>query len=242
MGLLDLDGRVHPHLAALPDDARGRRRRTPLEHLQAVLLAEHAPVDEVVAVPGHQLGMALDAGETLDVVDLSLGPHDVVGGGDHLTATAARTRRPEHLDVVVLAEDHSSLGEAGRAYVRELGPAAGALQTRVVPVAVQGVQQEPVHDPRSATRAAPAVAAVARREMLLLLLRLLLLLHHGRVVVVRVHHTLLPHHDLVHGRGVHAARVVAGGAAVRPRGEVGGLRGGRRGVPLPADGDPVGCG
>lgn len=49
-------------------------------------------------------------------------------------------------DVVVLAEDHAALGVAGGANVSELSLAAGALQTMVVPVAINGVEQETVGD------------------------------------------------------------------------------------------------
>lgn len=84
---LDLDGRVDPHLR-LPHPCRGADR--PLEHFDAVLLAEEAAVDQVVAVAGHQRLVAFDAHEALDVVDVVLRPHHVLRGHDHLAAAVAR--------------------------------------------------------------------------------------------------------------------------------------------------------
>ncbi|CAN7993138.1 unnamed protein product, partial [Ixodes hexagonus] len=162
----DLDGGAHFALAH-----SGWRA---LEHLEAVLLTEHAPVDQVVPVSGHQLAVALDAGEALDVVDILGGPHHVVVGRDHLAAarTGARQRRRPP-DVVVPAEDHAGLREAGHADVRQRGLAAGALEAAVVPVAVQRVQQVPVQDLGAAARAA-ARPGVLVRVLLLLIKRVLL--------------------------------------------------------------------
>lgn len=89
----DLDGRVDPHLGLSADPCG--RGDSPLEHFDAVLLAEEAAVDQVVPVARHQLVVALDAREALDVVDVALGSHHVLGGHDHLAATAAR-RAAEH--------------------------------------------------------------------------------------------------------------------------------------------------
>ncbi|CAN8019744.1 unnamed protein product, partial [Ixodes persulcatus] len=68
-------------------------------------------------------------------------------------------------DVVVPAEDHAGLGEAGHADVGQRGLAAGALEAAVVPVAVQRVQQVPVQD-------LGAAAGAAAGPGLLVLLRL----------------------------------------------------------------------
>lgn len=199
------------------------------------MLAQHASVDEVESVSCHQLAVALDAGETLEVVDVALGTHHVVAGRNHLAAAAARTARPEQLDVVMLAENHAGLCEAGAADVCEGRLAARALEACVVPVSVQRMQQEPVHDLGAAASTAAVTATAPRREMLLLLLRVLLLLHH-RVV----HHSAAATHHGLMGR-VHHARVVSDGRTAVRVGEVRGLRGGgRRGVPLPPDGDHVG--
>lgn len=48
------------------------------------------------------------------------------------------------LDVVRLAEDHPGPREAGTADLFQLDLAEGALETGRVPVAIEGVQQEPV--------------------------------------------------------------------------------------------------
>lgn len=57
--------------------------------------------------------------------------------------------------VVAFAEDHPALRETRRSNVRQRGLATRALEAPVVPVAVERVQQEPVHDLGPAAGAAP---------------------------------------------------------------------------------------
>lgn len=69
-------------------------------------------------------------------------------------------------DVVVSAEDHAGLGEAGSANLAQLCLTARALQAARVPVAVQRVQQEAILDSTPAPGAAPRrhVAAAVGRD------------------------------------------------------------------------------
>lgn len=55
--------------------------------------------------------------------------------------------------VVVLAEDHTALGETRLTDIGQHRPAAGALQAPVVPVTVQRVKEEPLQDLPSAAGA-----------------------------------------------------------------------------------------
>lgn len=55
-------------------------------------------------------------------------------------------------DVVILAENHAGLGEAGSADLTKMYLAAGALEATRVPVAVHGVQKEAVTDLTTTSR------------------------------------------------------------------------------------------
>lgn len=55
-------------------------------------------------------------------------------------------------DVVILAENHAGLGEAGSADLAEMHLAAGALEAASVPVAVHGVQKKAVTDLTTTSR------------------------------------------------------------------------------------------
>lgn len=135
------------------------------------------------------------------------------------------------LDVVMLAQDHASLGKARTANVRKCCLATRAFETRVMPITVQRVKEEPVHNLRTTTRTTAISVTTTRWKMLLLLLWMLL--HHRMV-----HHTAA-HHSFVR-RVHHVALVVAGRTTVRRGYKVGRLRCGRRGVPLPSYGNQVG--
>lgn len=121
--------------------------------------------------------------------------------------------------VVAFAEDHPSLCETRPSNVRQRGLATRALEAGVVPVAVERMQQEPVHDLGPAPGTAPGASTTpagttARwREVLLLLLQLLLrvllllLLHaHARAMLHHAHHVVL----LPGWATVVATRVVLG--------------------------------
>lgn len=120
-----------------------------------------------------------------------------------------------------------------------------------MPVAIQRMQQEPVHDlgpaPSTTSRGSGTTAARGREVLLLLLelllMLLLLLLHVAHVLLLLLHHA---HHlvvlllvvvvwRLARVSGGHHAHV-AGRTAVRGIIAVGGLRGGKIGVPLLAYG------
>lgn len=102
-----------------------------------------------------------------------------------------------------------------------------------MPVSVQRVQKEPVHNLWATTRATAIGITSTRRKVLLLLLWVLLLLHHGMM------HHAATHHGVVI-RVHHVALVMASRTTVRRGCEVRRLRCGRRGVPLPTYGNQVG--
>lgn len=87
MRMLHFDGRVDPHFG-FPDPCR---THCAFEHFDAVLFTENAAVDEVVAIAGDQLVVTLDTRETLEMVDVTLGPHDELTGGNHLATGVACT-------------------------------------------------------------------------------------------------------------------------------------------------------
>lgn len=51
VSVLDFDGRVHPHLAVLPNCPHCRR--SAFQHLDAVLLTKNTAIDEVKPITGH---------------------------------------------------------------------------------------------------------------------------------------------------------------------------------------------
>lgn len=120
-----------------------------------VLLAHEAAGQQAVAVPGNQLRPALGAREALQVehVRLRARAHHELARGDGLAAARAGAGAPEQPYVVGLAEDHVGLDEARGPDVGQHGSTAGALEATVVPVAVQRVQEEPLHDLASAAGA-----------------------------------------------------------------------------------------
>lgn len=131
----------------------------------------------------------------------------------------------------MLAQDHASLGKARTTNVRKCCLATRAFEACVVPISVQRMQKEPVHN-LWATTCTTAIGVTSTRWKVLLLL-LWVLLHHGMM-----HHTAT-HHGVVR-RVHHVALVMASRTTVRRGCEVRRLRCGRRGVPLPAYGNQVG--
>jgi len=117
-----------------------------------VVFAEDGAVDVVEAVARHQPVPTGGTGEALEVVDVSLSPHDHLASGDGLAASAARSTVTEEPDVIIPAEDHASLAVAGGADLAQLGLAAGALEAARVPVALHGEEQEAVGDAPAAAR------------------------------------------------------------------------------------------
>lgn len=135
------------------------------------------------------------------------------------------------LNVVMLAQNHATLGKARTTNVRKCCLATRTFETRIVPISVQRMQKKPVHNLWATTRTTTIGITSTRWKVLLLLLRVLL--HHGMM-----HHTTTHHGVMV--RVHHVALVMASRTTVRRGCEVRRLRCGRRGVPLPAYGNQVG--
>lgn len=81
--------------------------------------------------------MALLTGETVEVVDVRLGPHDHLERGYRFRAGGAAPRGAEQPQVVPLAQYQIRLGEQIRADLAEPAAAAAALQAVLVPIRVQ---------------------------------------------------------------------------------------------------------
>ena len=135
------------------------------------------------------------------------------------------------LDVVMLAQDHATLGKTRTTNVRKCCLATRTFETCVVPITVQRMQKEPVHNLWATTRTTAIGITSTRWKVLLLLL--LVLLHHRMM-----HHTAT-HHGVMR-RVHHVALMMASRTTVRRGCKVWRLRCGRRGVPLPAYGNQVG--
>lgn len=120
-----------------------------------VVFTKYGAVYIMEPVPGDQLVSARCTGEALEVVNVSLRPHDHFTGRNGLTTRTACSSVPEQPDVVGPAEDHAALAVARGADLPQLSLTAGALQAARVPVPLHGEQQEPVRDsaPAAGTRA-----------------------------------------------------------------------------------------
>lgn len=130
----------------------------------------------------------------------------------------------------MLAQDHATLGKARTTNVRKCCLATRAFETCIMPITVQCMKKEPVHNLWATTRTIAMSITSTRWKVLLLLL---LVLHH------RMMHHPATHHGIVR-RVHHVALVVASRATVRRGCKIRRLRCGRRGVPLPAYGNQVG--
>lgn len=131
----------------------------------------------------------------------------------------------------MLAQDHASLGKARTTNVRKCCLATRTFETCVVPITVQRMKKEPVHNLWATTRTTAIGVTTTWWKVLLLLLWMLL--HHRMM-----HHTAT-HHGVM-GRVHHVALVMASRTTVRRVWKIRRLRCGRRGVPLPAYGNQVG--
>lgn len=104
--------------------------------------------------------------------------------------------------VVCFAEDHVALGEAGGTDISQHGSTTGALEAAVVPIAVQRVQQEPLH------YLPPAAGALLHAGPVVIVVVVVGLLHVRPVVVVAVVHGVV--RVLVRVRVVVVVRVRVG--------------------------------
>lgn len=82
--------------------------------------------------------------------------------------------------VVCFAEDHIALGEAGGTDISQHGSTTGALEAPVVPIAIERMQQEPLH------YLSPATSALLHTGPVVIVVVIVGLLHVRPVVVVAV--------------------------------------------------------
>jgi len=111
-------------------------------HALLVVVAAQDPVlRQVESITHAESLVTLLTGETVEVVDVALGPHHHLEGRDHFAAGGAIARRSEQSEIIAFAENEIGAGvERGTDFAQST-VAASAFQTIFVPVNVQSLEQ-----------------------------------------------------------------------------------------------------